>query len=137
MATKIIGNQISTATEATLTALALTSTLKLPNLNQTAVNALTPDIGTVVFNTTEESAQIYAPNVNSGSPGWTSIGGGGPSVGENSVIRTNQPTIDTTVVVGPTANGGAEFTQGLSTGPMTVTTNGDLTIESGSRYIIL
>ena len=93
MSTKIIGNQIDAATRAIVTALTVTEQLNLPELNQAAVNALgTPAYGTVVYNSTEDEAQIWKQDV-SGAPGWASVGGGGPSVGENSIIRTNGTTI--------------------------------------------
>ena len=49
MSTKIIGNQISDATRAIITALTVTEQINLPNLNQTEINALgTVALGTIV-----------------------------------------------------------------------------------------
>ena len=94
MSTKIIGNQIDASTRAIMEALQVTEQINLPNLNQTQVTALgTPAYGTLVYNNTEDMAQIYKQDAAQGVPGWTDVGGGGPSVGENSIIRTNGPTI--------------------------------------------
>ena len=90
MSTKIIGNQIDATTRAIIEALQVTEQINLPNRNQTQVNALgTPAYGTLVYNSTEDMAQIYKQDAAQGVPGWTDVGGGGPSVGENSIIRTN------------------------------------------------
>ena len=51
MSTKIIGNQISDATRAIITALTVTEQVNLPNLNQTQINALgTVALGTIIYN---------------------------------------------------------------------------------------
>ena len=90
MSTKIIGNQIDAATRAIIEALDVTEQINLPALNQSAINALgTPAYGTLVYNTTEDMAQIYLQDAQAGVPGWDDVGGGGPSVGEDSIIRTN------------------------------------------------
>ena len=90
MSTKIIGNQIDAATRAIIEALDVTEQINLPALNQSAINALgTPAYGTLVYNTTEDMAQIYLQDAQAGVPGWDDVGGGGPSVGENSIIRAN------------------------------------------------
>ena len=60
MSTKIIGNQISDATRAIITALTVTEQINLPNLNQTEINALgTVALGTIVYNETEKMIQGY------------------------------------------------------------------------------
>ena len=65
MSTKIIGNQIDATTRAIMEALQITEQLNLPNLNQTQVTALgTPAYGTVVYNSTEDAAQIYKQDAN-------------------------------------------------------------------------
>ena len=138
MSTKIIGNQIDATTRAIMEALQITEQLNLPNLNQTQVTALgTPAYGTVVYNSTEDAAQIYKQDAQQGVPGWTTIGGGGPSVGNNSIIRTNGPIIEENLTVGPTANGGAEFTNGFSGGPITIANGYTVTIENGANWNII
>ena len=137
MSTKIIGNQIDAATRAIVTALTVTEQLNLPELNQAAVNALgTPAYVTLVYNSTEDEAHIWKQYV-SGSPGWDSVGGGGPSVGENSIIRTNGTTISENLTVGPTANGGVEFTNGFTAAPITIANGYTVTIENGATWTII
>jgi hypothetical protein len=137
MSTKIIGNQIDAATRAIVTALSVTEQLNLPELNQTAVNGLgTPAFGTLIFNSTEDEAQIWRQDV-SGAPGWASVGGGGPSIGENSIVRTNGTTISENLTIGPVANGGPEFTNGFSAAPITIANGYTVTIESGSSWTLI
>ena len=94
MSTKIIGNQIDAATRAIMTALQVTEQVNLPTPNQTQINALgTPAYGTIVYNSTEDMAQIYLQDAAQGVPGWDDVGGGGPAVGEDSIIRTNGAAI--------------------------------------------
>lgn len=138
MTTKIIGNQIDAATRAIVTALSVTEQINLPALNQTQIDNLgTPAFGTLVYNTTEDEAQIYKQDANSGNPGWDSVGGGGPSVGESSIIRTNGTTISENLTVGPTANGGVEFTNGFSAAPITIANGYTVTIESGATWTLI
>lgn len=138
MSTKIIGNQIDATTRAIMEALQLTEQLNLPALNQAAVTALgAPAYGTLVYNSTEDMAQIYKADAAQGVPGWTDVGGGGPSVGENSIIRTNGPTISENLTIGPVANGGVEFTNGFSAGPITIANGYTVTIENGASWNII
>lgn len=138
MSTKIIGNQIDAATRAIMTALQVTEQINLPSLNQTQINALgTPAYGTIVYNTTEDMAQIYLQDAAQGVPGWDDVGGGGPAVGEDSIIRTNGPAIKENITVGPVANGGEEFTNGFSAGPMTINNGFTVTIENGASWFLL
>tara|TARA_B100001250_G_scaffold399543_1_gene409057 strand:- start:5381 stop:6250 length:870 start_codon:yes stop_codon:yes gene_type:complete len=138
MSTKIIGNQIDATTRAIMEALQVTEQINLPALNQTAVTALgAPAYGTVVYNSTEDAAQIYKQDAAQGVPGWTTIGGGGPSVGENSIIRTNGTEIAENLTIGPTANGGVEFTNGFSGGPITIANGYTVTIETGATWNII
>ena len=138
MSTKIIGNQIDATTRAIIEALQGTEQINLPNLNQTQITALgTPAYGTLVYNSTEDMAQIYKQDAAQGVPGWTDVGGGGPSVGENSIIRTNGNQIAENLTIGPVANGGVEFTNGFSAGPITIANGYTVTIENGATWNIL
>ena len=139
MSTKIIGNQISDATRAIITALTVTEQINLPNLNQTEINALgTVALGTIVYNETEKIIQGYLPDVNGpGSPGWDDVGGGGPSVGEDSIIRTNGTTISENLTVGPSANNGVEFSNGFSAAPITIANGSTVTIENGATWTLI
>ncbi len=138
MSTKIIGNQIDAATRAIIEALDVTEQINLPSLNQTQITALgTPAYGTLVYNTTEDMAQIYLQDAAQGVPGWDDVGGGGPSVGEESIIRTNGPTIEQNITVGPVANGGTEFTIGFSAGPISIAQGNTVTVENGARWTLI
>ena len=138
MSTKIIGNQIDATTRAIMEALQVTEQINLPALNQSQVNALgTPAYGTLVYNTTEDMAQIYKADAAQGVPGWDDVGGGGPSVGEDSIIRTNGTTIGETLTVGPSANGGVEFTNGFSAGPINIANGNTVTVENGAQWFII
>ena len=60
MSTQINGNNIQATTRGLVEAWSITEQLNLPPLNQSAINALgTPAFGTLVYNTTEDMAQIY------------------------------------------------------------------------------
>ena len=138
MSTKIIGNQIDATTRAIMEALQVTEQINLPALNQAAVDALgTPAYGTLVYNTTEDMAQIYKADAAQGVPGWDDVGGGGPSVGEDSIIRTNGTTIGETLTVGPSANGGVEFSNGFSAGPINIANGNTVTVENGAQWFII
>ena len=138
MSTKIIGNQIDAATRAIMEALDVTEQINLPALNQTAINALgTPAYGTLVYNTTEDMAQIYLQDAQAGVPGWDDVGGGGPSVGEDSIIRTNANFINQNITVGVTANGGEEFRNGFTAGPIEIQNGYTVTIENGASWFLL
>ena len=138
MATKINGNQIQATTRGLVEAWSITEQLNLPPLNQSQINALgTPAFGTLVYNTTEDQAQIYLQDANAGNPGWDDVGGGGPSVGENSIIRTNGNLIGENITVGPTFNGGVEYTNGFTAGPVEIQQGFTVTIENGATWMIM
>tara|TARA_B100000035_G_scaffold158755_1_gene135351 strand:- start:8466 stop:9317 length:852 start_codon:yes stop_codon:yes gene_type:complete len=138
MATKINGNQIQAATRGLVEAWSVSEQLNLPPLNQSQINALgTPAYGTLVYNTTEDQAQIYLQDANAGNPGWDDVGGGGPSVGENSIIRTNGTTISENITVGPTFNGGVEFTNGFTAGPIEIANGFTVTVENNATWMIM
>ena len=138
MSTKINGNQIDAATRAIVTALSVTEQINLPNMTQVAINGLgTPAYGTIVYNSDEDQAQIYLQDASAGVPGWDDVGGGGPSVGEESIIRTNADFIAENITVGPVANGGEEFRNGFTAGPVEVQQGYTVTIENDASWFIL
>ena len=138
MATKINGNQIQATTRGLVEAWSVSEQLNLPPLNQSQINALgTPAFGTLVYNTTEDQAQIYLQDANAGNPGWDDVGGGGPSIGEGSIIRTNGTTISENLTVGPVFNGGVEFTNGFSAGPIEIAQGNTVTIENNASWMIM
>jgi hypothetical protein len=138
MSTKIIGNQIDQVTRAIVEALQVTEQINLPALNQAAVTALgTPAFGTLVYNETEDMAQIYKQDAAQGAAGWTDVGGGGPSLGEGSIIRTNGKNIQENITVGVTANGAPEFANGFTAGPVSIDNGFTVTVESGATWNII
>ena len=138
MSTKIIGNQIDQVTRAIIEALQVTEQINLPSLNQSQVNALgTPAYGTLVYNNTEDMAQIYKQDAAQGVPGWDDVGGGGPSLGEDSIIRTNGKNIQENITVGATANGGPEFANGATIGPVQIDNGFTVTVENGASWNII
>jgi hypothetical protein len=138
MSTKIIGNQIDQVTRAIMEALQVTEQINLPALNQSQVTALgTPAYGTLVYNTTEDMAQIYKADAAQGVPGWDDVGGGGPSLGEDSIIRTNGKNIQENITVGSTANGGPEFANGATIGPVTIDNGFTVTVENGAAWNVI
>ena len=138
MSTKIIGNQIDATTRAIMEALQVTEQINLPSLNQSAINALgTPAYGTLVYNSTEDMAQIYKADAAQGVPGWDDVGGGGPSLGEDSIIRTNGKNIQENITVGATANGGPEFANGATIGPVQIDNGYTVTVENGATWNII
>jgi hypothetical protein len=137
--TKINGDQISTGTEALITKLSFlnsTSELVLPG-GSTGDRPSSPSLGTLRYNSDEDAAEIYITNVDgNGTNGWILVGSGGPSVGNDAIIRTNGTNLSETATIGATANNDAKFTNGFSIGPITIDTLVTLTIETDSRYII-
>jgi len=133
---RISGNQISTSTEAIITTLSFinsNSVLRVPAGTQ-AQRPTGVSVGTIRFNTDLDAAEIYKADDGSGSAGWAPISGGGPSLGEDSVIRTNPNTISENITVGPSA--GTEFANGMSAGPMTIGNGYTITIESGGAWSV-
>ena len=134
---RISGNQISTATEAILTTLSFLNTnsvLRLPTGTQ-AQRPTGVSPGTIRFNTDTDAAEIYKADDGSGSAGWTAVSGGGPALGTDSIIRTNPNTISENITVGPTA--GAEFANGMSSGPITIANGYTVTVESGGSWSVV
>lgn len=133
---RISGNQISTSTEAIITTLSFlnsNSIFRLPT-GTTAQQPTGVSPGTIRFNTDLDAAEIYKQDDGSGSPGWTAVSGGGPSLGQDSIIRTNANTISENITVGPTA--GAEFANGMSAGPITIANGFTVTVESGGAWSV-
>ena len=133
---KISGNQISTSTSAIITTLSFLNTnsvLKIPT-GTTAQRPTGVSVGTMRFNSSTDAAEIYKADDGTGSAGWASVSGGGPSLGDKSVIRTNANTIAENITVGPTA--GAEFANGMSAGPITINSGYTVTVESGGAWSI-
>ena len=142
--TRISDNQIATATNAILTTLSFaqnTSELILPTgtteQRPGSGQGQSATVGTLRFNSEIDNAEIYVADDGSGSAGWTAVAGGGPSVGEDSVIRTNHDTIEEDLTVGPVANNDDKYTNGMSSGPITISTGNTVTIESGASWSVV
>ena len=134
---RISGNQIAQTTSAIITTLKFLNTnsvFKLP-VGTTAQRPTGVDVGTLRFNSTDDSAEIYKADDGTGSAGWSPLAGGGPSLGADSVVRTNPNTISENLTIGPTA--GSEFANGMSAGPVSVSSGVTLTISSGSVYTVV
>lgn len=137
--TRISGNQIATSTQAIITTLSFLNTnsiLRIPS-GDTASRPTGVSVGTIRFNSQEDSAEIYKADDGTGSAGWTEVAGGGPSVGNDAIIRTNGVTLSETTVVGPTANGDEKFTHGFHFGTLTLGASANLTVESGAGLQIV
>jgi|TARA_B100000035_G_scaffold138675_1_gene118198 hypothetical protein len=135
--TKISGNQIADSTSAIITTLSFLNTgsvFRLP-AGTTAQRPTGISVGTMRFNTTLDAAEVYKADDGTGSAGWSSVAGGGPSLGTDSIIRTNPTTISENITVGPTA--GAEFANGMSAGPITVASGYTVTVESGGSWSVV
>ena len=133
---RVSGNQIATSTEAIITTLSFLNTnsvFRLPAGTQ-AQRPTGVSVGTLRFNTDLDSAEIYKADDGTGSAGWTPVAGGGPSLGTDSIIRTNANTIAENISVGPSA--GAEFANGMSAGPITINSGFTVTVESGGAWSV-
>ena len=133
---RVSGNQIATSTQAIITTLSFLNTnsvLRLPAGTQ-AQRPTGVSVGTLRFNTDLDSAEIYKADDGTGSAGWTPVAGGGPSLGTDSIIRTNNTVIAENISVGPSA--GAEFTNGMSAGPITINSGFTVTVESGGSWSV-
>lgn len=139
--TRVSDNQISTGTTAVITALSFlnaNSVLRLPSGDTNNDRPSGVSVGTLRFNTDNDNAEIYVADADGqGNAGWTEVSGGGPSVGEDSVIRTNHDTISENLTVGPTANGDDKFTNGFSVGPIQIATNSTVTVEADAVWSII
>jgi len=139
--TKIKGSNISQTTDATISALRFLNTagnavLQLPvgTTGQRPAGAID---GTVRFNTTLNAAEIRRPPVAGQASDWFPLSGGGPSIGDKSIIRTNANTINENLTIGPTGTQtGAEFANGMSAGPITIATGRTITIQNGASWSV-
>lgn len=137
--TRISGNQIATSTQAIITTLSFLNTnsiFRLPS-GDTASRPTGVSVGTIRFNSQEDSAEIYKADDGTGSAGWTEVAGGGPSVGNDAIIRTNGVTLTEATTVGPTANGDEKFTHGFHFGTLTLGASANLTVENGAGLQIV
>ncbi len=136
---RISGNQISTTTEAILTTLSFMNTnsvFKLPS-GTTAQRPVGVTAGTLRYNSEIDNAEIYVNDIGDGTAGWAPVAGGGPSIGEDSVIRCNPSTIAENLTVGPVANNDAKYTNGFTAGPITIQSGYTVTIENNAAWSVV
>tara|TARA_B100001996_G_scaffold176827_1_gene134994 strand:+ start:492 stop:914 length:423 start_codon:yes stop_codon:yes gene_type:complete len=136
---RISGNQISTTTEAILTTLSFMNTnsvFKLP-VGTTAQRPVGVTAGTLRYNSEIDNAEIYVNDIGDGTAGWAPVAGGGPSIGEDSVIRCNPSTIAENLTVGPVANNDAKYTNGFTAGPITIQSGYTVTIENNAAWSVV
>ncbi len=140
--TKINGNQIDTTTEALIKILQLSgngSYLEIPKYADAAAitTALpSPAYGTIVYDTAEDSAQIYVADAQQGNPGWTSVGGGGAGLGDKSIIRTNASTIQENLTLGASSNA-PENANSITIGPVTIGNGYTIGMDSSAEWTII
>ena len=136
--TKISGNQISPTTEAIIEALSFTSAdsiLRLPS-GDTANQPTGISFGTIRYNTELDAAEIYVADTGQGSPGWDDVGGGGTSLGDNGMIRTNTDTIQETIDIDPNTLGD-EFTNAFMAGPVTIAQGYEVIVRDPANFYII
>ena len=73
------------------------------------------------------AGQVLKVNSGATAPEWGEMVGGGPSLGTNSVIRTNAKTISENITFAGTENG-------MSAGPVTVANGFTVTVTAGSTW---
>ncbi len=140
--TKINGNNIDTTTQALIKILQLSgngSYLEIPKYaNAAAISTALPSpaYGTIVFDSAEDSAQIYVADAQQGNPGWTSVGGGGAGLGDKSIIRTNAATIDENLTLGAASNA-PENANSISIGPVTISNGYTISMDASAEWTII
>lgn len=100
-----------------------TGGIKLPDGNTAA--RPTAGEGVIRYNSQTLSFEGYANGA------WGGLGGaGGPSLGTNSIIRTNAQTINEDITFAGNENGS-------TVGPVTIANTYTVTVTSGSTWVIL
>ena len=115
-------------TQANITA---TGTIATGVWNGTAVDGAYVDIeGTEVKSTGEAGGSKYLREDGDNSCSWQTITGGGPSLGTNSVIRTNAKTISENITFAGDENGS-------TVGPVSVANTYTVVVSNGSTWTII
>jgi hypothetical protein len=135
---KIDGNQISNATAALITSLSFLngdSVLQLPT-GTTFQRPAGSSYGTIRFNTTLDSVEVWKSDADGqGTDGWGSVGGGGPSRGRDSIVRTNRNYVNENLTIGPSQ--GEQYTNGMSAGPVSINAGFTVTVDTGGTWSIV
>ena len=139
--TKITGSNIAQSTAAIISSLKFLNSsgnavLELP-VGTTAQRPEGVGDGTVRYNSDLLAAEIYRPSAPGQQSNWFPLAGGGPSIGEDSIIRTNSNSINENLTVGPTGTQqGVEYTNGMTAGPVTINNGYTVTIQNGAAWSI-
>jgi hypothetical protein len=136
--TQINGNQISSSTSALITQLSFLNTnsiLQLPS-GTTQQRPAGVTYGTIRFNTTLDNVEVWKSDADGqGTDGWGAIGGGGPSRGRDSIVRTNRNFINENVTIGPSQ--GEQYANGMSAGPVTIQNGYTVTVDTNGSWSIV
>lgn len=136
--TQINGNQISTTTRALIESLSFASAnsvLQLPS-GTTAQRPTGVAYGSIRFNTTLDTVEVWKSDSDGqGTDGWGSVGGGGPSRGRDSIVRTNRNYINENLTIGPSQ--GEQFSNGMTAGPVTINSGFTVTIDTNGSWSIV
>ena len=130
--TRISGNQIADTTEAVITTLSFLNTnsvFRLPAGTE-AQRPTGVSVGTMRFNTTSDSAEVYASDDGSGNAGWIEVGAGGAVIGDKGQIRCNNDTIEENLDLDPSL--GNEFKIGYMCGDVSVANGYTLTVNTNA-----
>ena len=107
-----------------------TRTVTMPNKDITLIDSSDAIVeGTAVLST-GESVSKYLRTDGDNSCSWQTITGGGPSLGTNSVIRTNAKTISENITFAGTENGS-------TIGEVSIANGYTVVVSNGSRWTIL
>lgn len=138
--TKIRGNQISTATSAVIDSLSFLdgeSVLVLPAGTENQRPG-SPAPGTIRYNSDANNgngqAEIYVADDGTGSPGWTTVGGGGAALGKGGVIRSNADYIDEDIDIDPSLDD--KFTNAFTRGPLEIRDTFTVEVKQGADWEI-
>ena len=108
-----------------------TRTVTMPDKNITLIDSSDAIVeGTAVLSTGEAGGTKFLREDGDNSCSWQTITSGGPSLGTDSVIRTNAKTISENITFAGTENGS-------TIGPVTVANTYTVTVSNGSRWVIL
>ena len=108
-----------------------TRTVTMPNKDITLIDSSDAIVeGTAVLSTGEAGGTKFLREDGDNSCSWQTITSGGPSLGTDSVIRTNAKTISENITFAGTENGS-------TIGPVTVANTYTVTVSNGSRWVIL
>jgi len=107
-----------------------TRTVTMPNKDITLIDSSDAIVeGTAVLST-GESVSKYLRTDGDNSCSWQTITGGGPSLGTNSVIRTNAKTISENITFAGDENGS-------TVGPVSVANTYTVVVSNGSTWTII